>query len=426
MNENLLGFLVAVSLYWYLEKRRLPSLVAFACALLSKESAVMLPFVLMVLETRRHDLKRALPVLSPYLIILAVYLFVRTIVVGFPGSPALNPNRLEQALVACSAVADYVRLLLVPYPLNVFYPAKRFASPLQPELLMSVAVCILIGYAVWKWRSHRELSPLLAGVLLMLAPVLANANRLALGIERGYIAERQLYVPTIFFSLLLAGIMTTYASRAVTRVLAVTLLCLVPVFVAVTIAATGVWANDDVFMARFTRDFPNLSLSHLYKGQILFKSGNLDGAMQESTAALSALPSETLHVLQDPTRKAVLAESQDPDTSRHKETKQSRLLLHYLDFDGLAAYSPEFASVHFLMGLICRDKNDLDCAINKFKVTLALQPHYVGGRAHLAESYLRKGMIQDARREYPRALRDLSRIKGVTYRDTELQRLLCQ
>lgn len=395
MNENLLAFFVVTSLYYYLKDNKKISLAAFALALLAKESAVMLPFFYFILEIREYDFKKSLTAVAPFLATLGIYLVARTIVVGMPEGVQMNSWTV---LVACSALADYLRLLFVPYPLNIYYPyypVWKLTSPFQIDILMSVSVCLFLVYALWKWRNNRLLFLLLTGTVIMLFPVLFNANQLILEFERVYIAERQLYVPSIFFSLLIAGIIMKYPDIQAKKYLISGFFAVIPIFILTTISASDVWENDDEFKSRFIRDHESTLLAHKYRGEILFKQGDLDGALIEFKAALPSADSRSVEQI----------------AAKTAGGKKFKDFANLLDCYDLAAYQPGFAEVHFDMGQVYLAKNNTECAISKFKTALALQPHFQEARIRLAEAYSKNGNLRDARREFQLALKDIHKIR---------------
>lgn len=394
MNENLLGVFIALSFNCYLNDKKYQALFAFIMALLSKESAVMLPFVFCLFELRKKGFKDALLSLKPFLVAVVVYLALRTVVVGIPDNFSINRDFSEVVFTACSALADYLRLLLVPYPLNIYYPVLNFTTFSQSVFLISSAICLILVVVIWKVRSDELLLPLLAGTVIMLAPVILMANKLILGSSKAYIAERQLYVPLIFFSLFIGGILMKYTANRSRKLATSGLFIIVIMFSFTTATACAVWENDDSFSIRFSQEFPKHYYSHEYRGRALLKSGNLDGAMAEFIAVLPPTPKSSVN--------------HDKDATIKNSVKTLASLSGLLDNLGIAAYQSEFAEIHSLIGEVYLAKGDTARAIKKFRTALVLAPKTVSARAHLAEVYLRNGMVKDAQREYRLVLASLS------------------
>lgn len=393
MNENLLGFFMAASLFFYLKNRNNLSLIAFVLALLSKESAIMLPFVFLLFELRQKQLKDAVLSLTPYAVAIALYLGVRTMVVGFPQETTFSSNWVESLLTAFSALAAYLRLLLVPYPLSIFYPSFKLISPWQPELLLAAAVYLLIGYALWRWQREKLPLLLLAGTVVLLAPVVFNANKLILGLDRAFIAERQLYVPALLFVLLLGSLLEKCSELRFGKAVHAAVILLLPLLIYANTTATAAWAKGERVNKIFTSDFPDSLLSHKNRGAMLFQQGDFAGALAEYK---SALP-------QDKPDEAAKAERLQANAA----VKKFRGLGMMLDRYGIAAYQPWYADIHLNIGQVYLAQNDIDAATRKFRTVLVLQPHSIEARTALAAIYMKQRMFSAAAREYKQALKDI-------------------
>jgi len=397
MNENLLGIFMAASLYFYLQERRPLSLVAFTLALLTKESAVMLPFVLLFFELRKQRLREALRFLWPYVAVTAVYLLIRLAVVGIPDEAEFSTNLLEPLLAACSALASYLRLLVVPYPLNIYYPVWNYVSPLQSDLLVSVAICLLLGYTLWKMRAETLLFPLLLGTVVMLAPVVIKSNKMILGLEMGFIAERQLYVPAILFSLLIAAVLCKYADLSAGRRVTVACMLAIPLLAYATIAASASWENNSALSSRFIKDFPDSAIAHRKRGLFLLQQGDADGALIEFKAAFPAVKA-------DPS-------AGSKGVADGSSAGKFKSLNSLIDKYSLEAYQPVYADLHYFIGQAYLAKDDPETAMRKFRTSLVLQPHSVDARTALAGIYLKKRQFRDASREYRLVLKDIDAIR---------------
>jgi len=389
MNENLLGLFIALSLYYYLLEKKYLSLLFLAIALLSKESAVMLPFALCLFEMRSMSFRKAVLSLKPYIVLVICYLVVRTLVVGITDGAMINPDGL---LIFCSATVDYLRLLLVPYPLNIYYPVLNSAAFLKQDYLAIISSCFLLLLVAWRLRSDKVLFPLLAGTFIMLAPVVYKTNELVIGLDRAYIAERQLYVPSIFFSLFIAGMLFRYAGPLSRKIAVPSLYAVVFVFSYTTARASTVWAKDETVNSRFSHDFPENLHSHKYRGQTLLDRGDRDGALAELKAAL-------------PSRKSSGPEHNSLRNTIGKGSNGLDAMLQHYD---IAAYQSEYAEVHFLIGEVYLAKGDVSKAMTKYRTALILAPKSISWRARLAEVYRKNGLSREAQREFRLVMNDIN------------------
>ena len=249
----------------------------------------MLPVVLVFFELREQKLKGAAVYLMPFGVVMAVYFGVRAVVVGIPQEVSFNANLFETILVGCTALATYLRLLIAPYPLQVFYPKWDFVSIMQTDLLLSLAFCLLLAYVLWKLKDDSLLAPLLFGIVILLVPVVVKANKLVFGLTKAFIAERQLYVPAILFSLFIAALINRFVGSHINISAVATAMLVLPLYIYITIGSCAVWNSNDALIARFTSKSPDSYVARNSRAGILFKQGDMDGALLEYNALLPSV-----------------------------------------------------------------------------------------------------------------------------------------
>ncbi len=210
--DVLAGGLLVGALALFVRSRRLTrrlsigSLALCGGALLSKETALVLPLILVAYELTMGDeagsgsggasapprsLARRLSGLWPYAATTAAYLCLRWVVLGTPVGRSLDRTGFgARTLIALNALGDYLRLLLIPYPaVPDRLPDRSFSA----HTIVTLAVLALVVAAlVGSWRSSRTPAFLLAWFLLTLLP----ASPLVAG-RPPQVAERFLYVPSV-------------------------------------------------------------------------------------------------------------------------------------------------------------------------------------------------------------------------------------
>lgn len=231
--EPLSAALLLGSLLCYLHRGTAPnhrgtwlasSLVLFAAAVLVKETATVLPLLIVAYELtvgEQHQLtldsysrlRRAGFASIPYFAVLGGYFLLRAFAMGrlHPGTVPLRTSLLSVPWLAWT----YVRMLLWPSGLSPSYDfpyvehvsLARFALPLA-GLVAAVA-------ALW-WRSRRSQSRLawfLSGWLVItLAPVLAA---FCLAYAEESVHDRYLYLPSVALALLAGAVVACLnSSRA--------------------------------------------------------------------------------------------------------------------------------------------------------------------------------------------------------------------
>ena len=204
--DLLAGFFCLSSLLLFRSPKRfqrLLSLFLFGFALLSKESAVILPALLWVLAFSDPHKKKGeeWAASAPYGGLFFLYIAVRFFFLPFRMNPQLqgDPGLFLRTVSSGRLILSYLALLLFPYPLHL----ERTVS-FQPKFWdVGTAQWILVASAVFIlgkifWRRNR---PLLFGIswfVISLAPV---ANVVPIYPP---MAEHYLYFPCIGFFIVIA------------------------------------------------------------------------------------------------------------------------------------------------------------------------------------------------------------------------------
>ena len=181
----------------------------------SKEIAVTLPGVLLVLEVCRPDavplrdrLRRQVPVFLSLGAVLAAYLLLRASVLGtltgeVPAPALRGLGTGERILTALTAWPQYLRLMVFPRTLSADYaPGVMMAAhSVTPAVILGGLVLLVwVGTAFAAYRAAPTVSAGLAWFLVTILPV---SNLL---IPAGILlAERTLYLPSVGAALALAG-----------------------------------------------------------------------------------------------------------------------------------------------------------------------------------------------------------------------------
>ncbi len=181
------------------------AIVAWVLACFSKEGALTLPVTILVAEwllpSKEGDPKRSR--WSRYLgfvIAGAALVALRIAVIGAfgPDSSAATYRQYglpERCLIACNLAADYLRLSLLPWPNRIFYHyTESVGFRWHTWVWLGMAAVALIAWM----RRRSPLAFLLTAFFLSLGPVL---NLVPI---QECLAERFLYLPTVFLSFVIA------------------------------------------------------------------------------------------------------------------------------------------------------------------------------------------------------------------------------
>lgn len=189
-------------------------LLAFAAALLSKESAVSLPALLLWLElvlptppTAVRDRWRWLrPV--PFAALALIYLWLRHGALTRWAEETLSGGTLWSRLPgSLELIARYALTALLPVGLQPVYDLPRPDTLLAPWPMASLALLVLGGLSAWRLRVHAPVASLgLGWFFLALGPVL---DLMPISPRPLNFADRHLFIPSIGLALLAGALLSS-------------------------------------------------------------------------------------------------------------------------------------------------------------------------------------------------------------------------
>jgi protein O-mannosyl-transferase len=241
----------------------------YALALLSKETAIVLPaFVIAYDFFYRHSARRwsdriralALPMLC-LVVVTSLYLIARANALHGVAHKTVNLPAGIAALTVPSALWWYLKLLVAPVNLSVFYDTPYVTHvSLRFFILPLLGIAAAAGLLAWWWRRTR--SPLIvfasAWLLLPILPLL-NLTVLPMG---DFIHDRYLYLPSVGLVLLVATALASIDTREIMGRPAgqVAAIALGVVLAFGTVAQSVPWANDVVLYYHGMQIAPNNDL----------------------------------------------------------------------------------------------------------------------------------------------------------------------
>ena len=273
-------------------RRRLSIFTIYGLSLLAKESAVVLPGLLVLLDfaqqrvtLNREGLKRYVNamgfVIAMFCVILAAYLTLRLSILGnitgtdaAPGLPYLREE--HRVLNAFRAWPEFVRLLFMPldlvvdYAPGVIFPVESI-TPMVGLGMLLAGISFILMFTT-PWRPH---AGIVAGWFVL--TILPVSNFLfPIGV---LIAERTLYLPSVA-----ACFVAGYAWHAVmrstvreTRRLGVAVAMIVAVGFGIrTIVRNPDWDSLATVWASLARDHPESYRAQWVNGISVWNSGRPD------------------------------------------------------------------------------------------------------------------------------------------------------
>jgi hypothetical protein len=301
----------------------------FALALLTKESAVVLPLVCVAHVTLARPADR--PRLGRLLSLRGFALSWAAIVAG-----RLIAHPPGLASLSSREVAPNLRLLvtglgkvLVPLHLSVFAVAADVA--IWPGVVASIALaaaCLQVA------EVRPRIVALAAAVFaLFLAPVIVLPGTLVL--------DQRLVLPACGAILAVAEVMR--AMRLERGVLAASAAAVVGAFAMLTVAFQGAFRDARAFAKDAVDGSPHSSLAHFCLGREYQKAGDDDRALAEYRVALALGPAEVVH-----NNIAVIEMAHARWAAAEDELAQE------------IAINPGYSKAHYNLGIVLRHEGRMD------------------------------------------------------------------
>lgn len=271
---------------------------SFFLACLSKEVAYLLPAVLLIWDL-------AVPAASPtpsgwrrhrswvmgwagcFAVVVVLRWSVSTGSLGLLRAGAHQGSltaAVSDPMLIPSVLAGYLRLLVLPWPLQAYYTQAQLMST-GAALVWFLGPILVTGLA-WRIGAGRIWLAALAWLLLFLLPVSGIVP-----IGGAAIAERYLYLPSVGF-VLAAGLLFdrlggSPAARSA-RVLAATVI--LGALLWISVDRSRVWRDEITLFSDVTRTTPSLASPHYNLGTAYLDLGRHAEAVAELEQAVRLLP----------------------------------------------------------------------------------------------------------------------------------------
>ena len=281
--------------------------IALGGALLSKELALILPALLVALwavyfgrsDTPASKIGAMSRRLAPYLVVIAAYVAVRMAVLGYfhKLNNQFSATFYEINLFRIRLAGAYLEKLIWPDGLSMYYAFRPTRSLLQPEVLISLVALVGLTVALWHWRRAPIPSGPLAwlGWLWTLLALLPLMNLRALGTH--VFADWYLYLPSVGFVLIVAGILDSFPLRFKALPLkwrnglvGVAVILLLGLFSTATVRQNAHWKDGYSLFSHGVKVSPNSAIHRANYAHQLVLRNRLDEAMAEDREAIRLAP----------------------------------------------------------------------------------------------------------------------------------------
>jgi tetratricopeptide (TPR) repeat protein len=232
-------------------------LLSYILALLSRESSLMLPILLLLYHYTFKEKLKIREFLS-LVSIAFIYILLRMAVFKSSASNILQSTTailttlLQRLPGFFVALTNYLRLILLPFNLHMEY-GNKLSNLTDPKAILGMVILFsLLIYTFKTRKTHKLVFFSLSWFIITLLP---QSNLYPLN---AYMAEHWLYLPSIGFFLILAkGLSWLYQRKGFRTFSLVLVICLLAIYSYLTIGQNNYWKDPIVFYERTLKYAPD-------------------------------------------------------------------------------------------------------------------------------------------------------------------------
>ena len=367
-----LFYLLALLQYWsFLETgKRLKAIfcfVFFILSLLSKPAAIILPFILLLLDYwyGRSFNRKVLAEKIPFFVLSLVFGFITVNVQSAEAIVGLEIYPLwTRFFFACYTIMIYAARFFVPYPLSAFHPYPALDS-LGLSVWLSPLFMIALLILLWLKRKDKLI---VFSVLFFIVNLLLVVQFVSIGLT--IVSERYTYIPYIGLAFLIGMSLNKYlnSSRA-TLVKAVPFIIGI-VFGIISFQRTKVWKNGDTLWTDVIKHYPDAATPRSNHANYLKKIAMLPEYKSQQNELL-------LKALED----CNVAIRVKPGHAKGYENRQNIYLLlkrdtlAMADANSLLQLEPQNSHAMYTKAVINMRLNKPDSALFWFNKSLSINPN---------------------------------------------------
>ena len=355
--------------------RLLAGVTGFLLALASKETAAMLPFVLLAWDLLLRPAAdadrrgRLLRFHLPFLLAVVAASLGRVVVYLGVEQGGQVQDLWHNALVETTVIWRYVALLAVPAGLSIVHPVRTITSLLDPAVVVAAAGYVALALVLFRLRRRAPLEVFgVVAFLLLVAPSHVIPLQEAMAEHRVYTAGCGLFIAAAAAYARLQGRLDGRTGRRATwlRLAGLTLLVLLA---ALTVARNRVWRDPVTLWGDAARKAPQTWAAHYGHAEALRGAGRCEEAVPAFRRAIELLPEMVQPYLN---AGICLAE-----LGRHDEASEV--------FEQARRLEPDNPKVYNNLGVLAARTGRLDAAQDLFLEALRRDPRNVEARLALAQ-----------------------------------------
>lgn len=380
------------------------SILSFLLALLSKETALIVPLILLAYDYNYRSLRKvSLKRHTPFFLFGLIYIVLRKTVLNFPVEKTIIDvtTFLERTPVIFKSLTMYFKKLIIPLNLHMEY--EPIVPPIADiQVILGLAITSILILTAIMYRKRERLIPFsIAWFFINYLPI-SNIYPL-----NAFFAEHWIYTPSLGL-FILAGwaVVKIYEKGRILKqpvclVLATLLVC----NFCLTVKQNGHWKEPEHFYKRLLKYSPNSFRVHYRLALLYFRKAMIDKGIEESKKSLKINPDyvptyENLaagYIIKGWHDKAidicekVLKMNPDSDILHNNlgiaYSAKGRDDKALIEFKKAIAINPNYTEAHNNLGSAYAIMGEREKAIALFMKAIDLNPNYAGAHNNLAKAY---------------------------------------
>lgn len=343
--------------------------------------------------------KIIMPLVTPYagyVVVSAFYLYLRFSLFHNPGESVEFPGNsiFANGIMMTKTLGYYFKLLFIPVPLNADYVVPLTYSPADAAFRVSVVVVILvIVLSIKLCRLSRIWTFSILWFFITLLPVMNIIPIINI------MAERYLYIPGIGFTLLLGSIFT---QKPFTRLFHIkgkilnwrvfriaSITIICLLFAWGTISRNRIWFNEFTFSTETIRRSPGSFRVYNDLGYFYYHNGFTDAAIQAFKDSIRVR-------YEQPKAHCNLGAAYSLKGLNDEAIKELKLATQLRN---------EYPEAHNNLGLLYKRKGMLDEAVGEYNEALKTNPYYADAHCNLGSALIDQGRLDEALSELEKAVK---------------------
>lgn len=400
------------------------SLSCFALALLSKEAALIFPFLILT-YCFVYDNKEIFRAKSFYfidfLVIAAVYLLIRVFIPSLSEATPTATHSIPlftRLVISCRAFMHYLGFIIFPFNLHMERYFKIEGSLFEPDIWVSlILMAVFIILAIRLTKRSKMISFGLAWFMISLLPTSGIFH------INAFIAEHWLYMPLVGLSLAVSGSIMWLSSRRHLKATYAIFIFILACLSLLSIRQNTVWKDREILYKYILKFNPQSSRVHFNLGSAYGEKNLDDMAAAEFKKAIELMPDyvDGYVNLGYSYQKNGKVEEAARIFKRAKEVApKSYLPYYYLAnlyqntgklpeaielYKKALSIKPINPNIYFDIARAYDKTSAVDDAINAYKKTIKLDPSYIDAYVNLGALLAQQGRFEEAREIWQKGLK---------------------